>query len=61
MAKKAFFITGTDTNVGKTLIASGLLVAANNMGLTTAALKPVAAGCEKTDAGLRNSDSLLLQ
>lgn len=61
MAKKAFFITGTDTNVGKTLIASGLLVAANNMGLTTAALKPVAAGCEKTDAGLRNSDALLLQ
>ena len=61
MAKKAFFITGTDTNVGKTLIASGLLVAANNMGLTTAALKPVAAGCEKNDAGLRNSDALLLQ
>ncbi|MFC3115858.1 dethiobiotin synthase [Cellvibrio fontiphilus] len=61
MAKKAFFITGTDTNVGKTLIASGLLVAANNMGLSTAGLKPVAAGCEKTDAGLRNSDALLLQ
>ncbi len=60
-SKKAFFITGTDTNVGKTLIAAGLLVAAKNRGLTTAALKPVAAGCEKTDAGLRNSDALLLQ
>jgi len=59
--KKAFFITGTDTNVGKTLIAAGLLVAAKNKGLTTAALKPVAAGCEKTDEGLRNSDALLLQ
>ena len=61
MTKKAFFITGTDTDVGKTLIAAGLLVAAKNMGLTTAALKPVAAGCEKTEAGLRNSDALLLQ
>ena len=58
MAKKAFFITGTDTNVGKTLVAAGLLVAANNMGLTTAALKPVAAGCEKTEQGLRNADAL---
>lgn len=61
MMKKAFFITGTDTNVGKTLVAAGLLVAAKNKGLTTAALKPVAAGCEKTEQGLRNSDALLLQ
>jgi len=61
MKKKAFFITGTDTNVGKTLVAAGLLVAAKNKGLTTAALKPVAAGCEKTEMGLRNSDALLLQ
>jgi dethiobiotin synthetase len=60
-AKKAFFITGTDTNVGKTLIAAGLLIAAKNRGLTTAALKPVAAGCENTSEGLRNSDALLLQ
>lgn len=61
MAKKAFFVAGTDTNVGKTLIAAGLLVAAKNKGLTTAALKPVAAGCEKMDNGLRNSDALILQ
>jgi dethiobiotin synthetase len=59
--KKAFFITGTDTNVGKTLIAAGLLMAAKNKSLTTAALKPVAAGCENTNEGLRNSDALLLQ
>jgi dethiobiotin synthetase len=61
MTKKAFFITGTDTDVGKTLISAGLLVAAKDNGLTTAALKPVAAGCEKTAAGLRNSDALMLQ
>jgi len=61
MAKKAFFITGTDTDVGKTLVAAGLLLAAKNTGFTTAALKPVAAGCEKTAEGLRNSDAVLLQ
>jgi len=61
MARKTFFIAGTDTNVGKTLVTAGLLVAAKNHGLTTAALKPLAAGCEKTDAGLRNADALLLQ
>lgn len=61
MARKTYFIAGTDTNVGKTLVAAGLLVAAKNHGLTTAALKPLAAGCEKTDAGLRNADALLLQ
>jgi dethiobiotin synthetase len=61
MAKKAFFIAGTDTNVGKTVVAAGLLVAAKHHGLTTAALKPIAAGCEKTEAGLRNEDALLLQ
>src|SRR5690606_27505056 len=61
MAKKAFFITGTDTGVGKTLITAGLLLAAKSRGLSTAALKPVAAGCEVTEAGLRNEDALLLQ
>lgn len=61
MIKKAFFVTGTDTNVGKTLVAAGLLLAAKEKGYTTAALKPVAAGCEKTAEGLRNSDALILQ
>lgn len=61
MSKHAFFIAGTDTDVGKTQIAAGLLLAAKNSGFTTAALKPVAAGCEATPEGLRNSDALLLQ
>jgi dethiobiotin synthetase len=61
MARKTFFIAGTDTDVGKTLIAAGLLIAARTNGLTTAALKPLAAGCEKTDVGLRNADALLLR
>ncbi len=56
-----YFITGTDTGVGKTLIAAGLLHAANGRGLRTVAAKPVAAGCAEGEAGLRNDDALLLQ
>jgi dethiobiotin synthetase len=56
----AFFVTGTDTEVGKTTIAAGLLYAARQAGLSTAAAKPVASGCERTVDGLRNSDALAL-
>ncbi len=56
----AFFVTGTDTEVGKTTIAVGLLHAARLAGLSTAAAKPVASGCEMTVDGLRNSDALAL-
>lgn len=59
--KHCYFITGTDTEIGKTTIAAGLLHAARLRGLTTAAVKPVAAGCERTAAGLRNDDALTLQ
>lgn len=61
MAKHKFFIAGTDTDVGKTLIACGILEKARQQGLTTAAVKPVAAGCEQTEDGLRNGDALALQ
>ena len=56
----AFFVTGTDTDVGKTTIAAGLLRAARLAGLSTAAVKPVASGCEDGVDGLRNSDALAL-
>ncbi|MCQ2028268.1 dethiobiotin synthase [Stutzerimonas zhaodongensis] len=56
----AFFITGTDTEVGKTTIAAALLHAARQAGLSTAAAKPVASGCERTTDGLRNNDALAL-
>jgi len=61
MAKKTYFVTGTDTDAGKTLMACGLLEKARQQGLKTVAVKPVAAGCEQTPEGLRNSDALLLQ
>ena len=54
---KAFFVTGTDTEVGKTAISCALLQAAASQGLSTAAVKPVAAGCD--DQG-RNEDALQL-
>lgn len=56
----AYFIAGTDTDVGKTTIAAGLLHAARLAGLSTAAGKPVASGCAKTPEGLRNADALAL-
>ena len=59
--KQALFITGTDTDVGKTFVAAALLHAANQRGFSTAAVKPVAAGCEQAEGGLRNSDALILQ
>lgn len=57
---RTFFVTGTDTGVGKSLVSAALLCAAQQRGLTTAGLKPVAAGCEETPVGLRNDDALLL-
>ncbi len=58
---RTVFVAGTDTGVGKTLVSAGILQAANEAGLTTIGLKPVAAGCEETEQGLRNDDALLLQ
>ncbi|MEH6593372.1 MAG: dethiobiotin synthase [Halioglobus sp.] len=55
---KTWFVTGTDTDVGKTAISCALIAAANARGLRTAAVKPVAAGCDEMG---RNSDALLLQ
>ena len=57
---QAYFIAGTDTDVGKTTIAAGLLHAAMQAGLSTLAAKPVASGCMVTPRGLRNSDALAL-
>ena len=58
MRKKTFFITGTDTDAGKTVVTCGLLVAAKLQGFKTLGLKPVASGCVETSAGLRNDDAM---
>ena len=54
---KAWFVTGTDTEVGKTAVSCALLRAAARAGMRTAAVKPVAAGC---DAQGHNDDALKL-
>ncbi len=58
--KKGFFITGTDTAIGKTFVSCALLRAFANKGVRTGAMKPVAAGCEQTAAGWQNEDALQL-
>lgn len=58
---KTYFVTGTDTDVGKTVCCDALLQAAKLQGKLTLAYKPIAAGCEKTANGLRNEDALILQ
>ena len=55
---RRYFVTGTDTEVGKTAVSCALLHAAGALGLRTAAVKPVAAGC---DAQGHNEDALALQ
>ena len=63
MAKKAkgFFITGTDTEIGKTTASLALMRAFKQQGYQVAGMKPVAAGCHVTPEGLRNDDALLLR
>lgn len=56
-----YFVTGTDTEVGKTVTSAALLQAARRQGFSVAGYKPVASGSEATSEGLRNSDALTLQ
>lgn len=60
MLRRGCFVTGTDTGVGKTAVALGLIHALRGHGLRVAAMKPVAAGARQTADGLRNEDAELL-
>lgn len=42
---QCYFITGTDTSVGKTLVSCALLHAFSARGKTTLGMKPIATGC----------------
>jgi len=53
---QGFFVTGTDTGVGKTLISCALLHTFARDGKKCIGMKPVAAGCDETAAGLRCDD-----
>lgn len=56
-----YFITGTDTEVGKTRVACALITQRVRRGRRVAGLKPVASGALLTAQGLRNADALALQ
>jgi dethiobiotin synthetase len=60
MSIKGVFITGTDTGVGKTVVATGLVRGLVAHGVRVAVMKPVASGSERTSEGLRNEDALAL-
>lgn len=56
-----FFVTGTDTDVGKTWTTVALMRWFQRNGATAVGMKPVAAGCEWQGGMLKNADALLMQ
>lgn len=52
----SYFVTGTDTEVGKTLISSAMLQVLSHRGLRAAGMKPVAAGAVLRDGVWHNDD-----
>jgi dethiobiotin synthetase len=54
------FVTGTDTEVGKTVAAAGLVRLLAQQGRRVVGLKPIASGAGRSPAGLRNADALAL-
>lgn len=59
-APLGLFVTGTDTEIGKTHVSCALLAAARARGRRVGAMKPISAGAEATPLGLRNDDALAL-
>lgn len=60
MSARGVFVAGTDTAVGKTLVAAALVRALAARGAKVGVMKPVAAGAQATPDGLRNDDALAL-
>lgn len=59
--QKDLFITGTDTEIGKTYSTLCIMESIKAAGKSVAGMKPVASGAELTRCGLRNDDALALQ
>ena len=57
---RGIFITGTDTGVGKTIVAAGLAMVLRGRGMRVGIMKPVATGCADTDGHLVSSDAVYL-
>src|SRR5574337_286447 len=58
---KGYFITGTDTGVGKTLVAGGLAALYRNKGLDVGVMKPIATGCKRVNNNLVSDDAVFLK
>ncbi len=58
---KAWFITGTDTNIGKTFVSTGLARAFKRRGLSTGVMKPVETGCPTVGSALAPQDAIALK
>ena len=56
---KGVFITGTDTGVGKTMIAAGILRALMRKGIKAGAMKPIETGCIRTGDRGQITDDLI--
>lgn len=57
LAKVSFFVTGTDTEIGKTFVSAALLRGLTHAGLRATALKPIAAGAYEVDGVWHNEDA----
>jgi dethiobiotin synthetase len=55
--EQSWFITGTDTEIGKTWCTLALIQHFKNQGLRVAGMKPIASGCHRSKAGFRNRDA----
>jgi dethiobiotin synthetase len=49
MSPRGFFVTGTDTGVGKTVVCGALIRAHQTRGLSVGVMKPVESGCDERD------------
>lgn len=58
---RGFFITGTDTSVGKTLVACGLAAALKDSGLRVGVMKPAESGCRNEKGHLVPQDATFLK
>lgn len=58
--KAGIFITGTDTDVGKTVVSAGLALVLRDRGMKVGVMKPVATGCYGSDTRLISQDAAFL-
>ena len=61
MASKGFFITGTDTGVGKTFVTAGIVSALREKGANVGVMKPVETGCPEKNGRLEPQDAFFLK